>query len=377
VVRFSGVTGDRNHLFVVGNDLRGATIVPGRTLFLRDLHGKAIPRPTGNFTFAFPKAAWDGAGKLRLLWGEPDAAQPPETLSQWNLQVIRTIWTATLDVASGVWSQPTRIGQTRFFPLDWSWAVQDPSLARSEPAVAVLMPVTDPVGPAAAPAGEAGSRVWMFSLHRGEWITTTVPLAGRVTSAQANFGPSVVTLAYISAARTDAEPNRVIVVRSLDHGATWSTPVTLGEAPKRIPLRALSVLADDKRLHIMWKQQTSAGSYVLRHRQSSNGGEPGWSDSSDLPIPANTGNESAVLDACGSVHVVFGALGDGRRLELRHATFSDHWSQPMRLFDSLVTYGGRLSATQDGTVWLTFIGAPPDATSPDQMATYIAELGVR
>jgi hypothetical protein len=374
-VRFSEVASRAGRTFVVGNSVPSAGAANATSaLVIKEISGRTLAPPAGDFLFAFPRAGIDGTGRLHLVWGEPLPDDRPRSLAEWGLQDVRSVWTASTDPATGEWSTPQRLLETRVFPLAWSQLVQGlGALGPASLGTAVLVPMTDP---ADRDGRDISSTVAVLQLDHGRWVSKLVPLPGRAASAAVWSDGTTSVLVYVGSASPRAADNTVVVMRSIDGGRSWSLPTIIGDSPRGVPIDALAIAASPKTLHVLWKQSNQGGKRVMRHRASDDWGAT-WTESSDLPVPSRSGGESVTVDGCGNVHLVFGAIGEDRLLELRHAVFAKSWTPPALLFPSLVTYGAHLSHGQDGRVWLSFIGIPRDARSPDANVSYVAELSLR
>src|SRR5262249_53905270 len=150
---------------------------PVRSVIIQSLLGQAIAPPPGAFLFAYPKVVWDTPGRLQLIWGEPEAGERPQTLSDWHALSIPPVWTAMLDAGSNTWTRPEVVSQTRELSIEWEQA-QDPAPTTGrERRFGALMPIADRAY-AKANDRRAGrtSMMWLFQLKDGHVAVSSMTL---------------------------------------------------------------------------------------------------------------------------------------------------------------------------------------------------------
>lgn len=299
-VRYAALAG----AYVVGNDIPsfGGKLRRGslRALDLRG--GRSLGRPAGAFWFLFPQAALDRAGRLHVVWGEPQGA--PDAIEGRHFAVVRarTLWHAVYD---GGWSVPERIHRAP--AMLWN---RDSAELRAGP---------DGVLRLVVPQGREVAELAFDGRH---WTARAVPVRGAVyASVDADAGGRVTVAAIAS---WDRESNRVVVVQWT--GRSWTAPKAMpgGGQAHGVAVRA----GPGGMLHLLSRQNVSGGVLpeVIRHVGSSDRGAT-WSAPSDLDVPDGFQDLRSAVDDCGALQAVYRTVEQGRS-ELHQARWLGGWSEP-------------------------------------------------
>jgi hypothetical protein len=208
--------------------------------------------------------------------------------------------------------------------------------------------------------------------HRsGTWHRTEVATGAAGYSSVATGPDGRVYLAYIGPDTTHlSDANSVFLVRSPDGGRTWSSPRLISRSGRRQATEVRALVAPDGTLHLVWSQNLSGGlrAEVARHVFSRDRGET-WSAPDDLDAPDGFAQLRAVVDRCGSVHVVYTTLSTSpknvweynrgvERWELWYAYWHRRWQAPQSPFASLNSLDADLVAARGGPLYLLWSARP-------------------
>jgi hypothetical protein len=370
-LRFSRVASNRGARYIVGTD-EALRLAPVRTPTMRavSVAGHSLGRPAGDFVFAFPLVGSHvGSNSLYLLWGEPPKDAWPRNGVEWILQPITSLWSAEYSFDTRSWSKPSLVFEgTRGQPV-W-WGPQTPDLVRgtgSSLSTSALLPL-------GVARGRGSLSAVLRVSHRGAaWIPSIVPLRSLATQATVASDGGISWLAYVGQPDDRAPHGALFVVRSFDDGMTWTTPERLEDGPERGAIRSLTALPGRGRVHILWRESRPDGVELIRHRNSKVAGSPPWSPTTDIRISLQSGGETFALDQCENVHVAFESIENGKH-SLLHSVLSNTWARPQSLFPSLSPHGAQLSRGADGTLSVSFLGAPPEVSTAAGLRTYVSQF---
>jgi hypothetical protein len=349
------------NVYVLGDDVRQFDLaISAHNLLSAWLIGAGgFGTPVGRHTFAYPRTATDGAGRLHVLWADLAPDRDSVEAYSWPATRFESVWAATYD-AGGGWSEPTLLLRTQ---LDWNTR-RSGDIARADSDR--LLFVTPQLGLGLA----------VFRFDRGSWHATELPTAAHAAYTSVAVGRATAILAFIAADVTARAPDRnsVFVQWSLDHGASWK-PAVLVSASRESPAYDVKVLRDMRgAVHLVWRQTVSTTSSVIRHISSTDLGMS-WSPPDDLPLRGPTNGLVAVFDRCNRLQVVLEDWSGGdERVALIDAVWDGAWSPLQRLYPSMRALGASIRSLSDSTTVLTFLGSPSSAPSADQYLSYYAFL---
>ncbi|HEY5062418.1 MAG TPA: hypothetical protein VII52_12835 [Gemmatimonadaceae bacterium] len=198
--------------------------------------------PQGDFQFAYPRITRAG-GRLHLVWAE--FRSPARTTATW-MSVANSptsLWHAVLD--NGGWSAPERFATSEWFA--WNSESGDVAVGASGTLHVVVW------------QGDAGppSPVRDYRLTGGLWEHSGLPYARlNQANAIATRGDTVV----IALVDGTSDPERVVVVESVDQGKHWTNPIAASSRPREqgsVSRLALAATTDGQVLAIGEKANDS------------------------------------------------------------------------------------------------------------------------
>ena len=354
------VAGSGQAVYLVGHfaPMQASPQLPGSSpspLFSLDIRGRPLGAPSGNLHFLDPIATRGLSGKFHLFWEEEESATKPLSADRQGLSPM-SIWHATYDSSVG-WSASERIYLQPEDDTPLRWNADDVGTTiDSEDRLHLVV-------------SHIGMRQMLhLTLNRGAWKVGTLPARGMGGNIAA--GPrGRLYMTYIARGASGHGPaNDVLMIQSNDAGNSWSSPITISSLGYNRATNARVLANTTGVVHLLWGQNLSGGLFpqVVRHIVSHDGGRE-WSEPDDLPLPEDGLSKwNAVLDSCGSVHVVINSVvagkpdasGKPRPLPLlSYARWSGSWSKARQLFSTSELRDVKLAANGDGIVYL--VGAAP------------------
>ena len=366
--------------YLVGANLRsfGPTDTLDQTLLTaRELDGADLGVPSADsssrpFRFNYPDVLVDSAGGLHVVWAEPRAATPgPLTFLAWRREKLATLWTARYSPGRS-WSAPRRLlDDSILVRRGWNEtshapAQRDPLTGRA----ALSMP--------GDPLGYGAGAVLLFetrgeSVHLSRIPTFSAPSYSAVVRRGRTLFVAFITAAQPLASGPSEDVNSVFLQRSDDDGQSWSSPILVSRSGAH-PAHYIQLhIAPDRTLHLVWMQERADGPDVIRHVSSRDLGHS-WSVPDDLePAARMLGAIATTMDACGTLHLVYGVLEPATLLaELYYASTMTRWSSIEPLFPGYRTSSLALQQTPDGALLLGFVGIAGAGTAKDDLHTYLA-----
>lgn len=344
--------------FVFANDVPTLEIPTDRhPLVAVQLPDRKIGRPAGDFLFVYPRAAVGPDGVLHMVWAEPD--DPPDS-DKWGDWTHTSVWYARHEAPRG-WSDAVEVLRADRI----SWEMTGRAMAvDSAGRVHVIVQVGGDLLGDALHVVRADS-AWQRSRIDDTFLypALTAGPGGRLY------------LAYINAGGT-GNPNSVFLRSSADGGRSWSEPNRVYASGGRQAFRLDALRSADGRLHLIW-QDNGQG---FRHTSSADGGRT-WSDLDDVAFRQGILAHDAVLDRCGTVHVVFETLAlnaDGEpRMRLRYVRWQGGWSAPVRLFPDVPhSFAPGLTVDARGRPTLYFSGGRAMRPDTAQIGGFVSRLEV-
>lgn len=300
---------------VVGNIVVDwASRLPKAALFVRRIDGLSLGKPEGDFWFAYPRAVFDDADTLHLVWGEPE----DENLGaeNWALLPIRSLWHATYHPERG-WSRAEEVFRHR--SLFWSPALG--TLGRTpEGGVHLVLNIRP-------------DTLVYLKRNATEWIDRAIFARGAsYTDAVVSRGGHIL-IGYIGSGEDEDLPpsaaHSVFVVSSDDGGLQWSpaAQIQLSTRGKATDLHLLG--SPGGAVTLLWGQNRSGGLWpeAVRLVRSEDGGRT-WSRPGDLEAAYGS------LDASEwgrTVQVVWEAEGGPSEGRLMYSCWDGEWAPPRRL----------------------------------------------
>lgn len=370
--------------YVVGNDipLLDETPVKANPLIALSLSGKTLGRPSGDFSFAFPKAALDSEGVLHVIWSEPDSALL-RTGSDWvALSGSQgSLWYSSY--SGDTWTPPVKLYEG--VDLQWSDVQADMTLDGWDRLHVVVVDYR-------VSTGEL-----VYLLRTGDtWYHKNIPAHGAVYSAVTIGTDRDIYISYI-APDTTALPdaNSVFLIRSQEDGLTWSPPLLISRSGANQAFEVRALGTPDSAIHLVWAQNLSGGmrTEVIRHVFSPDSNHQLWSVPRDLDVEDGFFRLQALTDRCGTMHVVYSTWAPHNRSsdpddyinELWYARRDTAWTTPTRLFSHLNSLQPALASNTTGDTLILLWSARPaesigrEAFRPrlSRLAFQVDELGDR
>lgn len=372
VARFPSVAATRSGpVYVAGNDIAGFTAdtVPDNPLTVWQLGGRSLGRPPGTFRFAYPKALIDDEDHLHLIWAEPLADSPPITARDWHRRPRpRSVWTSRYRPGAG-WSVPRKVLEDANLWWDESVTTGQVTSGSSQWTLAV----------STLKRGATPASIRLIGLARDSVMTSTIANAGGLYTRLASAGTDVLIgyLAPAPRAGPGSDGNSVFVAASSDGGATWRPPILVSRSGAQPAYELQTVTGSDGVVHLIWLQTIAGAPDVIRHVMSRDGGRT-WSARDDLHPEGKTAGLDAVIDACGTVHLVFEHWDASWRAHLEYVTWRERWSHVEPLFPELIVSGRpTLHRAPDGRLSLAFMGMQADAVTGTPITTMYAQRSVK
>lgn len=233
VLRAPSVAVDGDTVFVAANLFLLDSVV-GPPAYIGRLHRTAdgglqpldrLPLPPGEFQFAYPRIL-AGNGRLHLVWAE--LANRWSAYQEWATpaNLATTLWHAVRE--GGTWSTPERIDSATVFA--WNVDAGGAALEASRMLHVVAWKGDD---------GEV-PRVVDYRWSEGHWEAARLPFTPGLNQATAvTAWGDTVTIAFVESV---ADPSRVLVVASRDHGQSWSAPhIASQRRPHQASIRRLGL----------------------------------------------------------------------------------------------------------------------------------------
>lgn len=317
--------------------------------------GRSFGSPVGSFWYAYPRSAIDHAGVVHVVWAEPGAALPsdPSTLGG-KVPVLQSLWHTTFQ--AGAWSPAHLIYRAE--RIQWDEVRTSRLLVDSNDGLHIAFVADDATGP-----GVIYLKSEDASWRR--WRSARLVSPGPIYIDLAVEGGRRVAIAFVQAvASPRPRPNVLFLLQSLDAGKNWSRPIEIS-TPGEDPAIEPHVFVDGhSSLQLEWVQQ-SAGSFTGGNVWHTVLTTTGRRSTSSLPLPTNvlTSHSQAIIDPCGTVHVMTQAYPHGAS-ELWYARVTlqgwSTWSRPFK------GRGAQASLAADGAmvhvVWNVSSRSPIDST---------------
>ncbi len=267
--------------------------MPTRPLIL--LGGGITEPPSGDFSFAYPKAVLDSSGAYHLFWAEPDHRS--NTDGRWPGTTLTGLWHAVR--RGGRWSVPERLLAEK----NILWGAEPGSVVVDGRGRIQL------VVPAIPPSGYL-PELRLLRWSAGSWHAQTLSDATPSYASVGALADDSLLAAYTGPDRAvRADGNSVFVIWSTDGGASWGRPQLVsrsGSTPATRPL----VVTGGGHAALIWVQARSGAAPVLRLRSSRDGGTH-WENEEDAPVSGNVLGLVAFPDSCGDVSAVLSTLDAG------------------------------------------------------------------
>lgn len=257
--------------------------------------------PAGN-SFHSPEPIVTADGTLHVVWGDEPVAKPGANAHSILLNVWRGNFTGLwhMSYQHGKWSKPERVA--KIDELVWNATSHAIPVATADGGFAVAAPAL-----VRSPPGNMGE-ILIARWHNKRWTVSEVSIhvtlqPGYVTIA--SQGDTLVVGYMAPALGSASDVNSVFVIRSLDNGKTWGSPILVrrsGSTPAYIP-QLLSL--HDGSFGLVWNSGPNdrLDASTLSFTRSTDGGLT-WSTPSDLAA-AEQGDLRAAVDGCGRVVAVF------------------------------------------------------------------------
>ena len=359
VARDAAIAGTDSALYVLGTDIRGLREPVRSNPLIATQIGRSsdLPRPDGTHDYVAVRAILDSSGALHIVWGDHPQRRDSTLAFRWLSEPITQIWTATYQPRTG-WSTPEVLASG--VRLRWRPSIANGGFT-TENVLGFAAPLT--VGP--------GSGIGIFVRKAGRWMRYSAPATEGAASVAVTSHLTTIYMAYLAAdAESSADVNSVFLTRSTDDGVNWSRPSLVSRSGKHGAYQLNAVMIGT-RLHLIWAQEQSNGSFVLRHTESADEGRT-WSKTDDVDIPQNAFDLRAIGDACGHLQVVYIDFSHApARTELKHLTWMNGWSDIQTPFPALSAHNPALAFVNHHMTALVFL-AERKAESAKSPQTYLS-----
>jgi hypothetical protein len=374
LARWPSIAVSGQSAYIAGTDLANFTnhAVRRNAVAVWTIGGRSIGRPAGTFRYFYPQLLADRKGRLHLIWAEAASRSAPITGAGWldmgwPGHEFTALWTAVYDPARG-WSLPRKL--LTGSGLKWnSLARVEGDDARDQGMVAI----------AAEEVGGQRAHGAVVHLQNDSLIAFSVSMSSIPAYTSITRRGSDVFLGFIASAQDRLpDENSVFLQRSRDGGTTWDREVLVSRSGRAAALELRVHATPDGHIHLVWRQTSdTTSSQVIRHLASRDGGRT-WSAPDDLPAPPATSNLHTVVDACGTLHLVFDRadLRTGAS-RLEYATWNGHWSSIQELFPKLAAWDFTFHRAPDGRLRIGLTGRPADAAHLAPVTTFDAERAMR
>lgn len=363
--------------FVVGNEipLFNSSPLSEPSFIALKLGAGRIGRPKGRFNFVSPRAVVDQAGKLHVIWAEPEGEFQVARADMWPPRKLTSLWTASYEPESG-WSDPLRLYHGK--QLHWGFSrigmgegIEQPGVIRATDSRVCLVVSTFTSDESQFPL--------FLSLRRGRWVVDTIPTT--------DSGPSVLTsgisndqdvsIAFLASDRRSPvrrDINSVFFQRSTDAGRTWNKSQLVWRSGIN-PAISVQLLSDaSNRLHLLWLQSVTADSTILRHSISLDHGAT-WSSPVPVWHEANARNLSAVIDSRGRITAIWENAATGLDgVHLDYATWQGNWSPVANIAAGWRAFNARMTLSRLGNPFVVFEGSRSDVSIDSGQLVLFTEL---
>jgi hypothetical protein len=367
VARLPSVAGMNGHTYVAGNNLRmmlGGPL-PDHLLTAWDLGHGDLGAPSGGRFFGEPIIAGLERGQLLLVWGEPDSLSGTQ-LEDWMTPRTQVRW-ATYDMHHG-WS-PAR---TLYRGTETVWGNGQSAASRRSRDGAIHLAVP------------TAYNLKYARFADGAWQSANVPdvpsasYAGIAVDATGRR----IRIAFLGAVSGHGpDRNSVFLVRSDDGGTTWKEPQVISRSGHTPALRVSLGYLSPSTLHLLWTQDTTGDLIpeLVRHSISRDDGAT-WSPLPSLVPPVGFRDGRTIIDACGTVHLVYEDWGGGgENGHIDYVRFErGRWTPIEHLFAGVNSMNGVISTPDSRRLLLVGMAfadhGPPEERIPFSI---YSELSIR
>lgn len=370
IARFPRLAVAPSGVFVIGVSFQ---LVDQTSLREPPLHvwnpaGRDIGRPSGRFTFLYPRGFVDANNRLHVIWGEPGPATPITTSQQWVFGRSRSVWTSVYDAASG-WSKATEVplATSGVDGLRWDSRGTGDNLGRGGSAG---------IGVEELRRAKGAPLQYLMFQDNGTATVVPIPAPREAKSVDISIDGNRWVAAYRFADPAKPTPPdglSIFVIASEDSGHTWTTPIIVKGTAGATDLLLLT--GRNRRVHLVWRQSTTEG-LRIRHASTLDAGKT-WDRSVDLDPGARAENLRGAVDGCGSIHLTFEDWGhepDG--IHVVHAVFDGRWLPLEHVLPKRRTMTADLATLPSGDVGFVYVARSGEDPS-DRFATYYTVLSAR
>jgi hypothetical protein len=330
-----------------------------------DLTGHSLGRPMSANGIFHPMLAALDDSSLIMLWGEPDTTaaarrflwQPP----------LAQVWSARWQRGNG-WTTPHLILWGNPASL-WNGRQSTEPVRSSDGDVHLAVPTIH------------GVRYLRY--HAGEWRVSTIPHVpggSAYSSIAADATGRVLLVAYVGVDTTATRDyNSVLMVRSTDGGATWSTPAVIHASKGHRPAFEVQVRAQRSFVRMLWLQDLDGDETpdAIRAVSSSDGGIS-WTSPRDVRLPQGPRALKSAIDSCGLVHAVYEDWnGGGTDGHLDYVRFTGTaWTTVQHLSPHRTAMSATIAVPSPDELLLMWL-ASDRPSQPDHLRTWYSRLPVR
>jgi hypothetical protein len=290
LMRWPILTTFRDTVYVASNiyPIAGTSVVE-HPIYLARLPGGVIAAPAGNFQFVYPKIVAAPNGDVHLVWAEFDSIR--HDALTWGDGFQTALWHSVF--RNGSWSPAEEI--LRSTALQWTQDDGHVAIDRAGALHAVVWAVR-------------GQQAGVVRVHRDAsgWRAEPISGATRPPAAIEAIGDSLL-IAFVGDSFQSADTTGVTVLRSSDHGVTWSKPVVVQRMGGRFAWHPQFVPTEKGTL-LLWVE-SAPGRFsrdTLRVVRLGESLRP--TPVASLSLPPGSATYSVAAMPCGEVSILVGTI---------------------------------------------------------------------
>ncbi|MGH7563729.1 MAG: hypothetical protein ACREK5_04820 [Gemmatimonadota bacterium] len=330
--------------YLIGNDIPRFTddSLTGDPIIAVTSHGEEIGRPAGDFSFAYTNTILDKAGRLHVLWVEPEGTEL-RTGRAWARASDKwtDLWHVVFDQQGG-WGTPKNL----YHGSRLRWDEGRANVATDIRGRVHVVLVENRM--------RLSERAMLVHLvwDSGTWSLSRVPIDNYAVGAPslAIGGEGQLYVAFLAPDRTAGrDANSVFLRRSLDGGHSWEPSRLVSRSGLNRAFEVSVFALGDESVQLVWAQDITGdlNSDVIRHVSSVDQGLT-WSSAADLDVEDGFFMLQAEKDDCNTIHIIYRTLSESGHVPsktvsyLWYARWDGGWITPVKVFPSFPVLDSRI-----------------------------------